>query len=666
VTCGVAAQCQQAGVCQPSTGTCTFANATAGTACNADSNGCTPADTCNANGACVADTAFVCNAPADAQCQAALGTCNSTSNTTHTCTYAANANGSTCNKDSNGCTQNDSCQSGVCTVGTPVVCTSASVCQVAAGVCNSTGANTYTCGFTNLTDGTACNTAGACQVGQTCVAGACANNGMSACAAGQSCSVVGGSPVCSASVVAPQFAQNLAISVPLGLAMDNAGATYAATSIYLSATGVNFGNGVTANSAGDADILVAKYNSSHVAQWAVTFGDGATANPQAAVGAAVTQDGTVAVIGNFSGNFSIGTSLLNSTPQIDFLAGISGSNGAGLWAKQFNNGGGAFKAVAANANDATPVPPATTGHGNRIAVCGFTNTSAPADFVTGATLPLGNDIIIGAFTSGGTKLWSKQIGSTTLTQDEDCGAIAVDDNGDVWASGTFSGASLDFGTPTLPLTGPGNANRTYLWVAKFNGSTGAPIFSAAFSGTGGGITPSGLVVDASGNVIVGGSFTGNVSFGTVPANTLTSAGQLDGFVAKLSPALAPVWAVRIGGAKNDVLNGVAVDSFGDVIAVGGFYGTTTGVAVLTATGTTATDAFVLKLNGSTGAKDSASAYGDAQTQAGDAVVTNRFGTTPNNITVGGTISGTMNFGAPAGSITATGVNQAYVLFSTLQ
>ena len=184
----------------------------------------------------------------------------------------------------------------------------------------------------------------------------------------------------------------------------------------------------------------------------------------------MTADGTLAVIGTFSGTFNVGSGSLSSASPIDFLAGVHASDGSGVWAKQFNDGAnGTLKSVAANPGDASAT------HGNRIAVCGIANQGKPTDLVgSGAIAATGNDVIIGAFKSDGTKLWAAQF-SSPGTFNEECDSVALDNNGNVWAIGSTAGASLSFGGATSTLTGPGNSNKKYLWIAEFDGTTGAAI-----------------------------------------------------------------------------------------------------------------------------------------------------------------------------------------------
>lgn len=54
-------------------------------------------------------------------------------------------NGTLCNADNNGCTQNDSCQNGVCIAGSPPNCDDDKPCTT--DTCQSTGPNSYTCQY---------------------------------------------------------------------------------------------------------------------------------------------------------------------------------------------------------------------------------------------------------------------------------------------------------------------------------------------------------------------------------------------------------------------------------------------------------------------------------------------------------------------------------------
>src|SRR5439155_14151142 len=111
-----------AGTCSPQSGVCSNPAAADGSSCN-DGNACTQTDTCQ-TGTCTGANPIVCAAPD--QCHQA-GVCDPA---TGTCSYAPKADGTACN-DGNGCTQSDTCQAGVCTGSNPVVCTALDQCHVA-------------------------------------------------------------------------------------------------------------------------------------------------------------------------------------------------------------------------------------------------------------------------------------------------------------------------------------------------------------------------------------------------------------------------------------------------------------------------------------------------------------------------------------------------------
>lgn len=101
--------------------------------------------------------------------------------------------------------------------------------------------------------------------------------------------------------------------------------------------------------------------------------------------------------------------------------------------------------------------------------------------------------------------------------------------------------------------------------------------------------------DSSGNVLVMGSFTGTLTFGSA---TFTSASE-GVYVAKLDPAGSVLWAVRFSGIRS---YGIAVDSVGDAIVVGSI-DSFTDLAISSITLTqqgSGNDMVVIKLDGDDG------------------------------------------------------------------
>ncbi len=629
-------QCQDA-VCSPVSG-CGVSNRADTLACNADSNGCSQGDHCSA-GACVAGTTTpACNTPADAQCQSAAGTCSSTGNATFSCVYAPVANGTVCNADSNGCTQNDACLAGACTAGTPATCTqTANVCQATTGTCSSTSPSAYACNFANL-DGQTCNTAGLCVTGQSCQSGTC-QGGTPLCAANQTCNPVG--PVCEDILVPrPDVAKQILAKQLNGVAMDLTANTYGAGAVGCTidiATSlcqpVAF-DGLSATPAGSNDAYVVKYAATnpYSSQWVSLFsgqGDASSASDQFATGTAVTANGTVVVSGTTNAGLVGGAINLPNNGQQTFLARVNGATGAGISAIQFDLGGGPLPGIAASKTS------------NLVAVCGSADKAATT-LVPGAIFGGGTvkDVVIAVFDLGSATplvpVWAKQLGGGA---DEQCDTVAIDDAGDVIVAGKYNWVTgqtlLDPGLGQLPDPNAGagtpNSNRRHLWVAKYRGTDGLPLAQAAFGSGNGNHTAKSLAVDAAGNVVLGGAFTVSLPFG---ATTLTSAGSSDGFVAKLAvtgASFTPAWAVRIGaaGTAADLVNTVAVTSTGDVLAGGNFFGNTTGAASLT--WSAGSDVFLLKVAGDVVAPATApvtqfsAAYAAAGTQGLAAMACNRQG-----------------------------------------
>jgi hypothetical protein len=164
----------QVGTCQSlgnSANSCVVVAAQVGTVCNADGSGCTKGDACNALGACVPGPAVDCNTLTNA---CATGNCLSTSAQTFICSGNPKTNGTVCDADTNGCTQNDSCQNGVCQAGTVVSCGVSSV-QCVDKKCTSTGFDKYLCQDLAVADNTACDAdQNGCTKGDSCFGGACA------------------------------------------------------------------------------------------------------------------------------------------------------------------------------------------------------------------------------------------------------------------------------------------------------------------------------------------------------------------------------------------------------------------------------------------------------------------------------------------------------------
>jgi hypothetical protein len=193
------------------------------------------------------------------------------------------------------------------------------------------------------------------------------------------------------------------------------------------------------------------------------------------------------------------------------------------------------------------------------------------------------DMYLAKLDPSGNCLWSNRYGAA---MDEGGSTVAVDAAGNVLVAGYFDGP-LELGC------GPMMAQDAQLMWDLFVAKLG-PDGSCQWSIQAGDDTnqdPWGIVADAAGNVLVAGDFEGTMDLG---CGTLTSAGGLDAFVAKLDPAGNCLWSKGAGASGIQQAFAVGVDSAGDMLVTGEFYTSIDwGCGALTSAG--ASDVFVAKL-----------------------------------------------------------------------
>jgi hypothetical protein len=254
--------------------------------------------------------------------------------------------------------------------------------------------------------------------------------------------------------------------------------------------------------------------------------------------------------------------------------------------------------------------------------------SGAVDFGGGALTSAGYfDIFVAKFGPDGTHLWSKRFGDWDFQ--EAC-AVAVDASGNVIITGHFE-SYVDFGGGWLECAGAPD-----IFVVKF-GPDGAHLWSKRF-GDGGSQLSRSVAVDASGNVFITGFFWGTFDFG---GDALTCAGREDIFIAKFGSDGAHLWSKRFGDWDYQEANAVAVDAAGNVIVTGWFFGTVDfGGGVLTSADSM--DIFVAAF-GSDGAHRWSKRFGDEDDQEAKAIAVDALG----NVVVTGSLEGTVDFGGGA-------------------
>ncbi|MDI1483576.1 hypothetical protein [Polyangium sp. y55x31] len=292
--------------------------------------------------------------------------------------------------------------------------------------------------------------------------------------------------------------------------------------------------------------------------------------------------GNVVVTGGFTGTLDFGGGPVTSKGLGDVFLVKLGPTGDVLWTKSFG------ESNPFQSSDQHGWGVACDGAGNVLLSALLTN--ADADFGGGYIKGLGALV---KFDPSGQHLWSKAFPTASGA------GIAPDSNGNVWVTGRFGG-QVDFGGGPLVAVGTQDA-----YVAKL-GPGGEQLWAKGF-GAAGFTQGTRIAIDAAGNALVLGHLGGAADFG---GGLLTSAGDTDVFIVKLSPAGAHVWSKRFGDANGQMAYGLGIDAAGNPSFAGSFKGTVDfGGGPISGNSDLSNDLFVAKLSPA-GEYLSAARYGD--------------------------------------------------------
>jgi len=371
------------------------------------------------------------------------------------------------------------------------------------------------------------------------------------------------------------------------ITLDNNGNIYT-TGSFFGTCDFDPGSGTyNLTSFGYYDIFVSKIDASGNFLWAKQMGG---ADRMRGYSIAVDNNGNVYTTGDFYGTCDFdpgsGTYNLTSFGLNDIFVSKLDASGNFVWAKQIGGAGYNYSysiAVDNNGNVCTT--------GEFAGTCDFD----PGSGVYNLTSFGNRDIFISKLDVSGNFVWGGQLGGA---DSEGGRSIAVDGNGNVYTTSSFSGtADFDPGSGTYNLTSFGYAD---IFVSKLDAS-GNFLWAIQMGGTDG-AGASSITVDDNGNVYTTGAFSGTVDFdpGSVIYNN-TSFDLFDIFVSKLDASGNFVWAKQMGGAGSEAGRSITVDGNENVCTTGIFDGTTdfntsSGTYNLTSFGYV--DIFVSKLDAS--------------------------------------------------------------------
>ena len=158
-------------------------------------------------------------------------------------------------------------------------------------------------------------------------------------------------------------------------------------------------------------------------------------------------------------------------------------------------------------------------------------------------------------------------------------------------TGAFYSSYITFGSTILTNRGGGD-----IFVVKYDPS--GNVLWAKSAGETGGEWGLGISTDASGNIVVTGGFgSPSITFGST---ILTNGGIANIFVVKYDPSGNVLWAKSAGGTGDDDGYGISTDASGNIVVTGSFESPTItfGSTILTNGGSS--DIFVVKLSSATG------------------------------------------------------------------
>ncbi|UOK42815.1 MULTISPECIES: T9SS type A sorting domain-containing protein [Flavobacterium] len=376
--------------------------------------------------------------------------------------------------------------------------------------------------------------------------------------------------------------------------------------------------------------------------------------------------GNVYVVGTFSGTAdfdrSAATVTLTAAGGGDMFLAKYDSNGNYLWAKAI---GGASKYE-------TPMSIAVNTVGEVI-IGGFfydTTDFDPSAATANLTSQGDSDVFIAKYDSNGNYLWAKSMGGTGYEYSFN---MVLNNSGQIHIIGELDSQSADFDPSgaTAIISAINNTDGSQsadLYIAKYD-TNGNYLWAKVLGGDQSGSMgfESKLVVNSSGEVYIGGGFSGTVDFdpSTATANLTSVDNSWDMFIAKYDSYGSYLWAKTMGGeGKHDIVKTIAVSSSGDLFVIGAFGSTvdfdpSAATVNLTATGETS-NLFIAKY-GSNGNYIWAKATG---------VIDNVWGLNPSSIAlssnddmyIGGVFQGTGDFdpSAAVANLTSAGGNDMYV------
>ncbi|MHA2064745.1 MAG: SBBP repeat-containing protein, partial [Candidatus Thorarchaeota archaeon] len=226
-----------------------------------------------------------------------------------------------------------------------------------------------------------------------------------------------------------------------------------------------------------------------------------------------------------------------------------------------------------------------------------------------STYNAGEDVFVTKMDQNGIIAYSTYIGGSVATmtsaQPHEIGNdITVDADGNVYVAGNTKSDDFPRVNPMFSypenqsiLRGEYNEAEGDAFVLKLN-STGHIEYSTYFGGTNGDLATS-IALDVAGNIYIGGRTSSDDLPLVNPIDTANNLGNYDGFISCISADGSTIlFSTFFGGSQNEIVNDIAIDDSGSLIAIGNTLGGLSLINPIYSSygGGGVYDAFVLKID----------------------------------------------------------------------